>query len=111
MPFLSSISLLGIQVVYSFQYAMGTAFLLQAGLAPNETALVWLAGPIAGIYFVFLYSGILIQPLMGMWSDAIGKRYTFLSNHLLQKTFSFPWSRLRDVGTWTHGQPSRGNIT
>ncbi|KAJ3344859.1 hypothetical protein HDU91_007529 [Kappamyces sp. JEL0680] len=69
LPVVSTIALLGVQVVYSFQYSCGTLILLNLGLTRQETILVWLAGPLAGM---------VVQPTLGYMSDALGKRKPFI---------------------------------
>jgi solute carrier family 45 protein 1/2/4 len=55
------------------ELAYGTPYLLSLGLPTALTSLVWLAGPI---------SGILIQPLVGVYSDkctwSLGRRRPFM---------------------------------
>ncbi|GAA5973043.1 hypothetical protein JCM11641_000380 [Rhodosporidiobolus odoratus] len=56
----------GAQLVSSVQGAYGTGFLLQLGVSTQATALVWLAGPVAGAT---------VQPIVGALSDSNTGRY------------------------------------
>lgn len=69
-----TISLCALQVVWSFEMGYGSPMLLSMGLSKSLLTLVWLAGPL---------SGLIVQPLMGRWSDQcqslVGRRRPFLS--------------------------------
>ena len=71
--FLSTLALLGVQFTWTVELSYGTPFLVSLGLSKESTALVWLAGPIAGL---------VVQPLVGYWSDrsstSIGRRRPFI---------------------------------
>ena len=71
--FLTTIALLGVQFTWTVELSYGTPFLVSLGLSKESTALVWLAGPL---------SGLLVQPLVGYWSDrsriSYGKRRPFI---------------------------------
>ncbi|BGP19638.1 hypothetical protein JCM10213v2_007733 [Rhodosporidiobolus nylandii] len=56
----------GAQLVSSIQGAYGTSYLLQLGLSTQSTALVWLAGPVAGA---------VVQPVVGALSDSTPGRF------------------------------------
>ena len=62
-----------ITVHASSQKSYGTPYLLHLGLSKNQVALVWLAGPL---------SGLLIQPLVGAFSDRstfyLGRRRPYI---------------------------------
>ena len=70
---LMTIFLAGVQFTWTVELAYGTPYLLSLGLSKQLTALVWLAGPIAGL---------IIQPLVGVYSDRmtwrIGRRRPFM---------------------------------
>lgn len=70
---LLTLSLAGIQFAWTVEFAFGTPFLLSLGLPKSLAALVWIAGPL---------SGLLVQPLVGVWSDTSrskwGKRRPFM---------------------------------
>lgn len=70
---LLTVMLAGVQFAWTVEFAYGTPFLLSLGMPKSLTALVWLAGPL---------SGLLIQPLVGVWSDRSqsnwGKRRPFI---------------------------------
>ena len=70
---LSSICLSGIQFAWTVELAFGTPYLLSLGLPTYLTAMVWLAGPLAGL---------VIQPLIGVYSDnsthRLGRRRPFM---------------------------------
>ena len=59
----STISLAGIQFLWTVEFGFGTLFLTSLGMQPQHTTLVWLAGPV---------SGLITQPLIGYYSDAAG---------------------------------------
>ena len=63
--FILTFPLLGIQVAWSFEFCYGTLLLVRLGFTPVQTTLVWLAGPL---------SGLIIQPLFGMYSDILAKK-------------------------------------
>ncbi|KAI9012102.1 major facilitator superfamily domain-containing protein [Phycomyces nitens] len=56
----------GAQFTWSVELAYGTPYLLSLDLSKELTALVWLAGPL---------SGLLVQPLVGAFSDKCTCRY------------------------------------
>ncbi|KAK5667782.1 hypothetical protein QVD99_005628 [Batrachochytrium dendrobatidis] len=70
---LLTICLAGVQFTWTVELAYGTPYLLSLGLAKSLTALVWIAGPL---------SGILIQPIVGVYSDRstfqYGRRRPFI---------------------------------
>ena len=59
----------GVQVAYAAQVNLGTPQLLLLGLSSRLVSFAWLAGPLAGL---------IVQPLVGRWSDAVGRRRPFL---------------------------------
>jgi solute carrier family 45 protein 1/2/4 len=65
--------LFGLQIVWTVQTAFGTPYLLQMGIPPHWTSVVWAAGPI---------SGLIVQPWIGVTSDSyngkFGRRKPFL---------------------------------
>lgn len=58
--------LVGLQFGWAVQVGYVTKTVLQLGLDPRWTGVVWLAGPIAGI---------VVQPLVGLWSDGCRSRF------------------------------------
>ncbi|KAI8924680.1 major facilitator superfamily domain-containing protein [Entophlyctis helioformis] len=70
---LLTVCLAGVQFTWTIELAFGTPYLLSLGLAKSLTALVWLAGPL---------SGLLIQPIIGVYSDCttlhLGRRRPFM---------------------------------
>ncbi|KAH9267170.1 hypothetical protein BASA83_010084 [Batrachochytrium salamandrivorans] len=68
-----TICLAGVQFTWTVELAYGTPYLLSLGLAKSLTALVWIAGPL---------SGLLIQPIVGVYSDRstfrFGRRRPFI---------------------------------
>jgi len=64
--FFLTIALAGVQFTWSVELAYGTPYLLSLGLPKSLTALVWLAGPL---------SGLIIQPLIGFYSDRCTSKY------------------------------------
>jgi len=64
--FYLTIALAGVQFTWSVELAYGTPYLLSLGLPKSLTALVWLAGPL---------SGLIIQPLIGFYSDKCSSKY------------------------------------
>ncbi|KAJ3106877.1 hypothetical protein HDU97_005364 [Phlyctochytrium planicorne] len=66
-------SLGGIQFAWTVEFAYGSPYLNSLGMTKPLLALVWLAGPL---------SGLLIQPIVGVYSDrctwSIGRRRPFL---------------------------------
>jgi solute carrier family 45 protein 1/2/4 len=79
----STIALLGVQFTWTVELAYGTPYLVSLGLSAELTTLVWLAGPI---------SGLLVQPMIGYWSDncnlRLGKRRPFILIGTLLVNFS-----------------------
>jgi len=70
---LLTISIGGLQLAWAVELSNGTPYLLSLGLSKSLMALVWIAGPL---------SGTLVQPYVGMLSDACrsswGKRTPFM---------------------------------
>jgi solute carrier family 45 protein 1/2/4 len=64
--FYLTLALAGVQFTWSVELAYGTPYLLSLGLPKSLTALVWLAGPL---------SGLIIQPLIGFYSDRCTSKY------------------------------------
>ena len=61
-----SLPLLGTQIAWSFEFCYGTLILFDRGFSAYLTTLVWLAGPLTGL---------IVQPLMGSFSDNYQTRY------------------------------------
>lgn len=74
----------GVQFAWTVELAYGTQFLLELGLKPWATSLVWLAGPI---------SGLIVHPMIGKWSDSCtfkwGRRRPFVLFGALLTSFGF----------------------
>ncbi|TPX64840.1 hypothetical protein SpCBS45565_g05580 [Spizellomyces sp. 'palustris'] len=70
---LLTICLTGVQFTWTVELAYGTPYLTSLNLPKALTALVWLAGPL---------SGLLIQPIVGVYSDKctlrLGRRRPFM---------------------------------
>lgn len=64
--FLLTVCLAGVQFAWTVELAYGTPFLVSLGLSSSLTALVWIAGPL---------SGLLIQPIVGAYSDQLKWKY------------------------------------
>jgi solute carrier family 45 protein 1/2/4 len=64
--FYLTLAFAGVQFTWSVELAYGTPYLLSLGLPKSLTALVWLAGPL---------SGLIIQPLIGFYSDRCTSKY------------------------------------
>jgi solute carrier family 45, member 1/2/4 len=61
-----AVGLVGLQVCWAVQVGYVTKTIVQLGLAARWTGVVWLAGPVAGI---------IVQPLVGVASDACTSRH------------------------------------
>ncbi|KAF9185494.1 hypothetical protein BGZ51_006604 [Haplosporangium sp. Z 767] len=65
--------MLGVQFTWTVELGYGTPYLLSLGVPKSMTALVWLAGPL---------SGLIIQPVVGVFSDSLdwrmGRRRPFI---------------------------------
>jgi solute carrier family 45 protein 1/2/4 len=70
---LASISLLGLQMVWSTEFSQAAPYLLSLGMSKSGTSLVFLAGPFAGL---------IVHPLVGAFSDrcasTLGRRRPFI---------------------------------
>ncbi|KAI9280517.1 major facilitator superfamily domain-containing protein [Sporodiniella umbellata] len=68
-----TVCMAGVQFTWTVELSYGTPYLLSLDLSKEMTALVWLAGPL---------SGLLVQPLIGAFSDKctsrLGKRRPFI---------------------------------
>ncbi|KAF9132123.1 hypothetical protein BGW39_000770 [Mortierella sp. 14UC] len=68
-----TVCMLGVQFTWTVELGYGTPYLLSLGIPKTLTPLVWLAGPL---------SGLIIQPLVGVFSDALnwklGRRRPFI---------------------------------
>lgn len=71
--FLLTLSIGGLQIVWSVEFSNGSPYLLSLGLSKSLLAFVWIAGPL---------SGALVQPYVGIRSDncriSWGKRKPFM---------------------------------
>jgi maltose/moltooligosaccharide transporter len=67
------VGIIGIQFAWSMQIALSSPVLEPLGANPQLLGLIWMAGPITGM---------LVQPLVGAWSDAcrspLGRRRPFI---------------------------------
>lgn len=61
-----TVAMCGIQVCYAAQINLGTSELLLLGLSQRTVSLAWLAGPL---------SGLIVQPIVGLASDACRSRF------------------------------------
>jgi hypothetical protein len=96
-----------LHLVYSTNYlnhilSYGTPYLLSLELSKELTALVWLAGPL---------SGLLVQPLIGAFSDKctsrFGKRRPFIVvAGILTCLSMLGVAYARDIGDWVVSQGS-----
>ncbi|CAG8532994.1 7029_t:CDS:2 [Paraglomus occultum] len=90
---LLTLNMAGIQFTWTVELSYGTPYLLHLGLSKNQVALVWLAGPL---------SGLLIQPLVGAFSDRttsrLGRRrpYIIIGGLLMERM-----GRFRAYGEYT----------
>lgn len=70
---LGASSLLGLQLVWSTEFAQAGPYLLNLGLSKSLTSLVFLAGPL---------SGLIVQPIIGSYADNckshLGRRRPFI---------------------------------
>ncbi|KAA8493918.1 Sucrose transport protein SUT4 [Porphyridium purpureum] len=64
--FLPMLAFSGVQAVWAVQIGYATPLLRSVGLTDELVPLVWLAGPV---------SGIVVQPLIGSWSDVCRSRF------------------------------------
>ena len=71
--FLLTLSIGGLQIVWSVEFSNGSPYLLSLGMSKSLLAFVWIAGPL---------SGVLVQPYVGIRSDncriSWGKRKPFM---------------------------------
>jgi maltose/moltooligosaccharide transporter len=67
------LGIIGIQFAWSMQIALSSPVLEPLGANPQILGLIWMAGPVTGM---------LVQPLVGAWSDAcrsvLGRRRPFI---------------------------------
>lgn len=67
------LGMLGLQLAWAAEMSNGSPFLLSLGMSKSLLAIVWMAGPLAGV---------LVQPIVGVWSDSCqiswGRRRPFL---------------------------------
>lgn len=64
--FLMTLGFCGAQIAWGTQNGIATPTLRELGLSHSSTALIWLAGPISGIF---------AQPVVGAWSDGCKSRF------------------------------------
>jgi len=107
MPHRSSIYLIGltllmagIQISWSVELAYISPYLLSLGLPKSTLSLVWMAGP---------FSGVIVQPLVGMMSDRCkfkwGRRRIFIVCSTIGVVLGF-WGmgRTRSIVRWWTGR-------
>ncbi|KAG2186913.1 hypothetical protein INT44_003140 [Umbelopsis vinacea] len=93
---LLTLCMAGVQFTWTVELSYGTPYLLSLELSKELTALVWLAGPL---------SGLLVQPLIGAFSDKctsrFGKRrpYIFVSG-ILTCLSMLGVAYARDMADW-----------
>ena len=67
------LGMIGLQLAWAAEMSNGSPFLLSLGMSKSLLAIVWIAGPLAGV---------LVQPIVGIWSDSCqiswGRRRPFL---------------------------------
>ncbi|ORX57810.1 MFS general substrate transporter [Piromyces finnis] len=105
--FYLTISLAGVQFTWSVELAYGTPYLLSLGLPKSLTALVWLAGPL---------SGLIIQPLIGFYSDRCTSKYGRRRPYILAGTLLVIFSILmisysKEIGSFLAFCGNSNNIT
>lgn len=93
--------LVGLQFCWAVQVGYNTKSILQLGLAPRWTGVVWLAGPIAGI---------VVQPLVGVASDACaspsGRRRPFIvAGTAITVAALTTFAYAREIGAATGASP------
>ncbi|KAG0343954.1 hypothetical protein BG004_004869 [Podila humilis] len=91
-----TICMLGVQFTWTVELGYGTPYLLSLGIPKTMTALVWLAGPL---------SGLVIQPLVGVFSDTldwnIGRRRPFiLIGALLTVVSMYMVAYAKEIARW-----------
>lgn len=91
--FLLTLSIGGLQIVWSVELSNGSPFLLSLGMSKSFLAFVWLAGPLTGA---------LVQPYVGIMSDncrsPYGKRKPFMIFGALVTMVALMWlSWSRDI--------------
>lgn len=89
--FILTLAVGGLQIAWSVQMSSGSPFLLSLGMSKSLLAVVWMAGPLAGLF---------VQPYVGIRSDncrlSWGKRRPFMAIGALGTALSFlalSWSR------------------
>lgn len=84
--FLLTLSIGGLQIVWSVELSNGSPFLLSLGMSKAFLAIVWIAGPLTGA---------LVQPYVGIMSDncrsPFGKRKPFMVFGALATVASLMW--------------------
>ncbi|KAK4534274.1 hypothetical protein CDCA_CDCA01G0299 [Cyanidium caldarium] len=65
-----SSAMAAIQFSYATEFAFGTPYFRLRNVSYSVLPLIWLAGP---------FSGFLVQPLVGHWSDRVGRRWPFIA--------------------------------
>lgn len=99
-PYLISLTLLmaGLQIAWSVELAYISPYLLSLGVAKSTLSLIWIAGPA---------SGVIVQPLIGMFSDRstfkYGRRRVFIVISTICVVLGFiGMGRTKEVvGWWT----------
>lgn len=100
--YLISLTLLmaGIQISWSVELAYISPYLLSLGLPKSTLSLVWMAGP---------FSGVIVQPLVGMMSDRCkfkwGRRRIFIVSSTIGVVLGFfGMGRTRSIVRWWTGR-------
>lgn len=67
------LGMVGLQLAWAAEMSNGSPFLMSLGMSKSLLAIVWIAGPLAGV---------VVQPIVGIWSDSCqvswGRRRPFL---------------------------------
>ncbi|ORE02281.1 MFS general substrate transporter [Rhizopus microsporus var. microsporus] len=100
-----TVCMAGVQFTWTVELSYGTPYLLSLDLSKELTALVWLAGPL---------SGLLVQPLIGAFSDKctsrLGKRRPFIIvSGLLTCISMLGIAYAREIGRWLATLTSQDN--
>ena len=93
---LLTLSIGGLQIVWSVELSNGSPFLLSLGMSKAFLAIVWIAGPLTGA---------LVQPYVGIMSDncrsPYGKRKPFMIFGTLATVMSLLWLAWSREIIWT----------
>ncbi|GAA5900708.1 hypothetical protein JCM8208_004587 [Rhodotorula glutinis] len=108
-----TVAIAGAQLAWTVEMAYGTPYLLGLGLTKQGTSLVWMAGPLSGMF---------VQPIVGALSDSSPSRYrrrqyiAFSALFILASSLVVAYAReaasvlvsiFADVGDWDPARTSR----